>query len=50
LDKEIEELERELEKEENELMPNYEQAHIPIDKLINYALNKKHRGGGKDKV
>lgn len=47
LDKEIEELERE---EREFSLPSYENAVIPPEKLINYALNKKHRGGGKDKA
>jgi len=47
LDKEIEELERE---EKERLLPGYEDAYIPPEKLIRYALNKEHKGGGKDKA
>lgn len=50
LDKEIEELERELAEEESELLPNYEDAFIPPNKLIGYALNKNHKGDGKNKA
>lgn len=47
-DKEIEELERE--ERELELLPGYENAIIPPDKLLKYSLNKEHKGGGKDKA
>lgn len=48
-DKEIEELEEELKSVEDNL-PNFEKAIVPPEKLANYALNKEHSRGGKDKA